>query len=62
MSKRTVRKIRATARVLAFVAFLLMFGFVGGMETGGSMAVGMIGATVSVAAMWLFAYIGGLFN
>lgn len=62
MSRKTLRAIRKTARVMAFVAFMFMFGFVGGMETGGSMAVGMIGTTVSVAAMWLFAYIGGLFN
>lgn len=62
MSKRTVRKIRATSRVLAFVAFLLLFGFVGGMETGGSMTVGVIGSVSSLAALWLFAYIGGMFN
>ncbi len=62
MSKRTLRKIRATSRVLAGVAFLLVIGFVGGMETGGSMGVGMIGATASLAFLWLFAYIGGLFN
>lgn len=62
MSKRTLRKIRATARVLAGVAFLLVIGFVGGMETGGSMVYGMVGASISMAFMVLFAYIGGLFN
>ena len=62
MSIKTLRKIRATARVLAGVAFLLVIGFVGGMETGGSMAVGMIGASVSVTLFGLFSYIGGLFN
>ena len=62
MSKRTVRKIRAIARVLAGVSFLLMMGFIGGMEMGGPLTTGMIGATISVSFMWLFAYIGGLFN
>ncbi len=61
MSKRTLRKIRATARVLAGVAFLFLFGFMGGMETGGPVVVGVIGSVASIAAMWLFAYIGGLF-
>lgn len=62
MSRKTLRKIRATARVLAGVAFLSVIGFVGGMETGGSLGVGIAGASVSMAFLWLFAYIGGLFN
>ena len=62
MSKRTLRKIRAVSRVLAGVSLLFVFGFVGGMEMGGPMTTGMIGATISVSFMWLFAYIGGLFT
>ena len=62
MSRKTLRKIRATARVLAGVAFFSVIGFVGGVETGGSMAVGITGATVSMVFLWLFAYIGGLFE
>lgn len=62
MSRKTLRKIRTVSQVLAGVAFLLLFGFVGGMETGGSMAVGITGSVASLAAMWLFAYIGGMFN
>lgn len=62
MSRKTLRKIRAVARVLAFVAFFFVMGFVGGMETGGSMAVGVIGATVSMGVTVLCAYVGGLFE
>lgn len=61
MSRR-VRKIRAAARVLAGVAFFFVIGFVGGMETGGSLSVGITGATVSMVFLWLFAYVGGLFE
>lgn len=62
MSRKTLKKIRAVSRAMTAVAFLCLFGFVGGMETGGSVAVGVIGSVLSLAAMWLFAYIGGLFN
>ena len=62
MSRKTLRKIRAVSQIMTAVAFLCLFGFVGGMETGGSMVVGITGSVASLAAMWLFAYIGGLFN
>lgn len=62
MNRKTLRKIRIVARVLACVSFLFVIGFVGGMETGGSMTVGVVGATISMAAMWLCGYIGGLFE
>ena len=62
MSRKTLRKIRTVSQIMTGVAFLCLFGFVGGMETGGSLIVGITGSVVSLAALWLFAYIGGLFN
>lgn len=57
-----MKAIRKVARVLCLVAFLMVFGFVGGMETGGAIGTGAIGCLVSLAAFAGFGYIGGLFH
>ena len=53
---------RKVCGVLCAVSLLCALGFVGGMETGGSMTVGVIGCTVSLAGFAIFAYLAGLFQ